>query len=96
MEPKSRRGEMLKYQEVLEVSLMTSVSSYSNSNLEVAKVVMVGILRTPVPKPAYKLPTAAINQGRPGCSSVTVPYLDILKCPYIQFLREAIDASRYL
>jgi hypothetical protein len=82
MEPKRRRGEMFKYQEVLEVSLMTSVSSYSNSNLEVAKVVMVAILRTPVPKPAYKLQTAAINEGRPGYSTVTVPYLEILKCLY--------------
>jgi hypothetical protein len=61
MEPKSRRGEMLKNQEVLDVSLITSVSSYSNSNLEDAEVVKVGTLRTPFPKPAYKLPTGAIK-----------------------------------
>jgi hypothetical protein len=79
MEPKSRRGEMLKYQEVLEVGLMTSVSSYCNSNLEVAKVVKVGSLHTPFPKAAYKLlvPTAAIKQSRPGYSNVSVPYLEI-------------------
>jgi hypothetical protein len=77
MEPKSRRGETLEYQEVLEVSLMTSVSSYSNSNPEVAKVVKVGSVRTPFPKPAYELPTAAIKQRRPGYSNVTAPYLEI-------------------
>jgi hypothetical protein len=54
MEPKSRRGEMLKHQEVLEVSLMTSVSPYSNSDLQVASVVKIGCTRAPFPKPAYK------------------------------------------
>lgn len=94
MEPKRRRGEMLKNQEVLEVSLMTSVSSYSNSNLEVTKVVNVGTLHTPSPEPAYKLPTGAIKQRRPGYGNVTAPYLEIFIFCFRRLTLQAIICSR--
>jgi hypothetical protein len=70
---------MLKHQEVLEVSLMTSVSPYSNSDLPVASVAKIGCTSRTLPKTCIQT-TEAISQGRSKYRNLTVPYLEVPKC----------------
>lgn len=89
MQPKCRGGVMLEYQEVLEVNLMTSATSYSNFNPQVAKVVTVDAFQQ---HRADKLAADAIKQRWLRYCRMTASYLEILACPYVHILAEIVEA----
>jgi thiamine biosynthesis lipoprotein ApbE len=66
---------LLKYQEVLEVNLMTSATSYSNFNPQVAKVVTVDAFHH---HRADKPAADAIKQRWLQYSGMSPSYLEIL------------------
>jgi len=89
MQPKCRGGVMLGYQEVLEVNLMTSATSYSNFNPQVAKVVTVDTFHHHcVDKPAADV----IKQRWLRYCGMTLSYLEILACPCVHILAEMAEA----
>jgi len=79
---------MLEYQEVLEVNLMTSATSYSNLNPQVAKVVTVDAFHH---HGADKPAADAIKQRWLRYCGMT-PYLEILECPCVHILAEMVEA----
>ena len=89
MQPKCRGGVMLEYQEVLEVNLMTSATSYSNFNPQVAKVATVDAFHHHC---ADKLAADAIKQRWLRYRGMTPPYLEILACPCMHILAEMVEA----
>jgi hypothetical protein len=80
---------MLEYQEVLEVNLMTSATSYSNFNPQVAKVVTVDASHLHC---ADKLAADAIKQRWHRYCRMTASYLEILACPCMHILAEMVEA----
>jgi len=80
---------MLEYQEVLEVNLMTSATSYSNFNPQVAKVVTVDAFHQ---HRADKLAADAIKQRWLRYCRMTASYLEILAYPCVHILAEMVEA----
>jgi len=89
MQPKCRGGVMLEYQEVLEVNLMTSATSYSNFNPQVAKMVSVDAFHHHC---TDKLAADAIKQRWLRYCRMTASYLEILACPWLHILAEIVEA----